>query len=203
MMGYSDLAGLKIMENAAKALLGRGVEVHIVEDRDEARTKAVSFIPQGSEVLALTSMTLDECGISKEIEDSGKYQSVRKRIGSVSDKSERDRVRRRLSACEWAIGSVHAVSEEGEVFVASQSGSNIAPYSFGASNVVWVVGGQKIVRDREQALKRLYEHCLPLEDARAKKAYGIGSSINRIFIFEKEPDPKRIKLIFVKERLGF
>lgn len=191
------------MEKTAKALRERGIEVFIVKNRDEAKAKAISLIKEGSEVLALTSMTLDQCGISKEIEESGRYISLRRRISSVPDKAERDRIRRQSSACEFAIGSVHAVSEEGEVFVASQSGSNIAPYSFCASHIVWVVGGQKIVKDRGQALERLYEHCLPLENERAMKAYGFGSSINRIFIFEKEPDQKRIKLIFVKEKLGF
>jgi hypothetical protein len=75
-------------------------------------------------------------------------------------------------------------------------------YSFGATNLIWVVGTQKIVKNLDDAFKRIREHTLPLEIERMKKAYNMGSNINKILIFENER-PGRIKLIFVKEILGF
>ena len=175
----------------------------MVLDRNEARKKVLELIPAGSEVLCNSSVTLDETGISKEIEESGRYVSVRKRISAISDKEKRNEMRRMCGAAQYAIGSVHAVTVDGQVMFASQSGSQLSPYAFSAANVIWVVGTQKIVKDVEEGFRRLREHCLVLENERAKKAYGAGSSINKILIIEKEIVPNRIKLIFVKEKLGF
>ena len=87
--------------------------------------------------------------------------------------------------------------------IAAQSGSQLSPYAFSVARVIWVVGTQKIVRNLDEAFRRIREHCLPLEDARARKAYGVGSSINKILIIEREIVPNRITMVFVKEKLGF
>jgi hypothetical protein len=65
-----------------------------------------------------------------------------------------------------------------------------------------VVGTQKIVKDLNEAIERIEQHTFPLEDERAKKAYGTGSSINRILIYRKDPT-NRATIIFVKEAVGF
>ena len=59
------------------------------------------------------------------------------------------------STPDWAIGSVHAVTEDGQILVASATGSQLPAYAYGATNVLWVVGGQKIVRNLEEGLKEL------------------------------------------------
>ena len=108
------------------------------------------------------------------------------------------------AAPEWAIGSVHAVTENGEVLIASASGSQLPAYAYGSSNVIFVVGAQKIVKNVDEGIKRIYEYCLPLESERARIAYGVpGSSVNKILIINKEFQEKRINLIFVNEVLGF
>ncbi len=67
-----------------------------------------------------------------------------------------------------------------------------------------MVGAQKIVENREEGFKRIYEHCLPLESERARKSYGVpASSVNKIFILDKEVNVNRITVIIVKEVLGF
>lgn len=105
---------------------------------------------------------------------------------------------------EWVLGSVHAVTETGEALIASNTGSQLPAYAFGVGKVIWVVGTQKIVKDREEGLGRIYEHSLPLESERAKKAYGVpGSAVNKILIVNREVQPGRITMILVNERLGF
>lgn len=104
---------------------------------------------------------------------------------------------------DWAIGSVHAVTEDGHVLIASATGSQLPAYAYGSSHVVWVVGAQKIVRDSDEGMRRIYEHCLPLEDARARKVYGIGSGVNKVLTINKEVQAGRITMVIVKEKLGF
>ena len=202
-MAWEKLADEKSLDKTSKALEKKGMKVYIVENRKEAFKKALELIPENAEVMDLTSVTLDETGLSKEIQESGKYKSVRKKIMSVDQKEMRHAMRRMSAAVDYAIGSVHAATEDGKVVIASNSGSQLGPYAFGASKLIWVIGTQKIVKNLDDAFKRIYEHSFPLEDKRARKAYGMPSGISKILIVEKEIVPDRITIIFVKEKLGF
>ena len=51
--------------------------------------------------------------------------------------------------------------------------------------------------------RRVYEHALPLEDARAYEAYGIHSAVNKLLIINREITPGRITVVLVDEVLGF
>jgi hypothetical protein len=66
--------------------------------------------------------------------------------------------------------------------IASASGSQLPGYAGGSLRAIWVVGAQKVVPDLTTALRRVEEHCLPLESARAQAVYGGPSAINRLLI---------------------
>jgi len=89
------------------------------------------------------------------------------------------------------------------VMIASATGSQLPAYVYGSSHVIWIVGSQKIVKDMEEGLKRIYEYVFPLENERAMKAYGMGSGVNKLLIVNKEVSLGRITIIIVKEKLGF
>ncbi|MDP2743582.1 MAG: LUD domain-containing protein, partial [Dehalococcoidia bacterium] len=112
-------------------------------------------------------------------------------------------LRRLSTTAEYFLGSVQAVAETGEVLGTDASGSRQGGYVFGAKNVIWVVGVNKIVADLEMMLKRLHEHVVPLEDARMKKAGSSGTFIGKMVVYEREGVPNRISTILVKEKLGF
>lgn len=179
------------------------MNVILVNNKKDAFEKVMQLIPKDSEVMDLTSVTLDQIGISKEIQESGKYNSVRKKIMSVNQEDIRDAMRRNFGAVDYAVGSVHAITQDGKILIASNSGSQLPAYAFGAKNLIWVVGAQKIVENLDEAFKRIQEHSFPLEDERARKVYGMPSGVNKILIVEKEIMPNRITIILVKEILGF
>jgi len=115
---------------------------------------------------------------------------------------------RKLGAApDFAIGSAHAVTETGTVIVASNTGSQLPSYAYGAGTLIWVVGAQKIVKDLDEGLRRLREYVVELETERARKAYGLPadwkSYYSKILIFQREVAPGRVKLILVNEALGF
>jgi hypothetical protein len=80
------------------------------------------------------------------------------------------------------LGSVHAVTQGGHVLIASEKASQVPAYVYGADKVIWVVGGQKIVTDTADGIRRIHDYTLPREDFRARKAYGVGSAVNNMFI---------------------
>lgn len=203
MSAFDKLAEKMIVEKTMAALKANGIETYLVENGVEAKKKFFEILPVGAEVMNNSSTTLLTIGVADEIIKSGKYNAVRERFAKMDPKTQGREMKKMAAAAEWGVGSVHAVTEKGEIMIASASGSQIPQYAYGSDHVLWVVGTQKIVQDLNEGFKRLYEYTLPLEDARARKAYGMGSSVNKLLIINKEPQPGRTHLIFVNEVLGF
>ncbi len=201
-MIWETLANEERLRKAVAALEGKGMEVVIAENKADAMNKLLSSIPEGSTVLTTTSITLEQIGADKAIDEGVKYISVKKRLAEISDGNERLKARRLASVVQYVAGSVHAVTEDGRLVIASASGSQLAPYAYTAERVVFVVGTQKIVKDLDAAFRRIEEYTVPLENERMMKRYSVGTSLNKILIINKELQG-RIKIIFVKERLGF
>jgi hypothetical protein len=201
-MNYNEKAQSGEISKTIEGLKKNGITAVAVSSKDEVTKKVLELIPEGSEVMTMTSVTLDTLEIAKLINESGKFNSVRNKL---NDKNTPPAEKKKLGAApDYAIGSVHAVTENGEVFIASNTGSQLPAYAYGANHVVWVVGTQKIVADKETAMKRIYEYVLPLEAERAKKAYGAaGSNVSKLLVVDKEVTPNRINIIFVDEVLGF
>ena len=74
---------------------------------------------------------------------------------------------------DWYVNSAHAVTEDGTLVLASNTGSQLVPLAFGAGEVIFAIGSQKIVPDLATALRRIEEHTLPLEHARMQGLYGV------------------------------
>jgi hypothetical protein len=106
---------------------------------------------------------------------------------------------------EFALGSVHAVTEDGHLLIASNTGSQLPAYAYGSAKVIWVVGTQKIVPNLETGIKRIYDYVLPLESEHINKLYNLtmGSFVSKLLIINREPIPGRLTIILVKQPLGF
>ncbi len=200
---WTKIPTQKIIDKTIKALTQNGIKAEFVKTSIEAKEKVLSLIPERAEVMTMTSVTLDAIGIPKIINESKKFNSVRKKLANLNRETDNREMQRLGAAPEWAIGSVHAVTENGEVIIASNTGSQLASYVYGADHVIWVVGVQKIVKDKDEGMKRLMEHTFPLENERAMQAYGMGSNVSKILVVNKEIKPDRIRMIFVNEVLGF
>ena len=189
---FGQLATEESINKTKDALEKNGITVLVVENGGEAKEKVLQMVPQGAEIMNMSSVTVDSIGLADEINKSGKYDSVRKKINKQNG-----------AAPEWVVGSVHAVTENGKVIIVSASGSQLPAYAYGSNHVIWVVGSQKIVKDIIEGFKRVEEYVLPLENERAMKAYGMPSSINKELVINKEVTPGRITMIIVKEKLGY
>lgn len=187
----------------AEALGQNGIRAFVVQSGDEARRMIASLIPQGAEVFNNTSRTLESIGVADDIERSGRYEPLRVKLFQM-DREMQGREMRTLAATpDYVVGSVHAVTEEGSLLIASASGSQLGPIVSGAEQVIFVIGGQKIVADLESGIRRIYEYSLPLEDRRAREAYGVPSGVNNILIINQSVTPDRVTAILVPEALGF
>ncbi|HVP35910.1 MAG TPA: LUD domain-containing protein [Terriglobales bacterium] len=200
---FGRIADQKTLLKVINALEKNRITAFLVETGEDANNKLLELIPEGAEVMNMTSMTHLVISTAKEITESGRFKSIRNQLDRMDMKTEWPEMRRLGAVQEWAIGSVHAVTEEGQLMIASRSGSQLPAYAYGAAHVIWVIGAQKVVKNLDEGFKRIYEYSLPLEDERARKAYGRGSGVNKILIINQELTPGRLYAILVKEKLGF
>ena len=149
-----------------------------------------------------TSVTLEETGIAEAINSGGRHESVRAELLALDYETERRQMKAKGGQPDFALGSVHAVTQEGTLLVASASGSQLGQYAWGADQVIFVVGAQKLVPTVEAGRERIFEHSLPLEDARAYAAYGMNSRVGKILEIRQE-DPGRVHVVIVREVVGF
>lgn len=207
MSAWDELADEAAIASTVKALASNGITVMVVEDGAAAKAKVLEILPKRAQVMTMTSVTLDAIGLPMQINESGDYDSVRAQFVKMDRNKPEDALEmRRLGAApDWAVGSVHAVTQDGKVVIASNTGSQLPAYAYGAGHVLWVVGAQKIVKNLDDAMKRIYEHVLPLESERANKAYHIttGSFVSKMLVVNKEIQPGRISMIIVRAKLGF
>lgn len=204
MAKWDKLASQHSIQNTIKALEQNGIEITVVNSGKEAKRLVLELIPEGSEIMTMTSVTLDTIGLSEEINKAdGKFKPVRDKLYAMDRNTQAQEMNRLGAAPEFAVGSVHAITEDGYVLIASATGSQLPAYVYGAQKVIWVVGSQKIVKNTDEGLKRIYDFVFSLENERAQKAYGMGSGVNKVLIVNKEITPGRITLILVKEKLGF
>jgi hypothetical protein len=199
---FAGPAPAQRLERAATALTAHGFSVEILDNAAAARTRIKDLIPEGASVFTAASETLRLSGIDVDINASGRYQAIKPLVLAMDRVARADDVRRLLASPDVVVGSVAALTETGSLVAASASGSQLPAYAGGA-RAIWIVGAQKVVPDLDAALRRVEDHALPLESARAQVAYGQPSAINRLLILNAEPYPGRGTVLLLREAIGF
>jgi hypothetical protein len=200
---FTDPAPAQRLERTAAALTAHGFTAEILDDAAAARARVAELIPAGASVFTAASETLRLSGIDADVNVSGRYQAVKPRALAMDRDAQPDEFRRLLASPDVIVGSVAAVTETGSLVIASASGSQLPGYAGGAARAIWVVGAQKVVPDLSAALRRVDEHALPLENARALEAYGVPSAVNRLLILNAEYQPGRGTVLLLREAIGF
>jgi acyl-CoA hydrolase len=200
---FTTLPDENNLQATVVALEEHGISVEVVGDLDAARQTVLARIPEGSSVMTNTSVTLAETGIADAINDGdGRWESARNKMFALDFATQAQEMKAIGGQPDYALGSVHAVTRDGTLVIASASGSQLASYAWGAANVIFVVGTQKLVPTLEAAHQRIYQHSLPLEDARAQAAYGQHSQVGKILEIHQEL-PGRIHIVLIRQQVGF
>jgi hypothetical protein len=199
---FTTLPDDQTLATTVVALEEHGYSVDVVDDFDAARQAVLARIPEGASVMTNTSVTLDETGIAAAINNGGAYDSMRNKLMALDFATQLREMKALGGQPDFSIGSVHAVTRDGALFIASASGSQLASYAWGAANVIFVIGAQKLVPTPEAARERIFEHSLKLEDVRALAAYGMNSSVGKILEIHQET-PGRIHIVLIRQVVGF
>ena len=203
---WNRLPDRHIVSKTIEALKNRGFNTELVSTRADALKLITNRIPEGAGIMTGGSTSLDQIGFT-ELLKSGAHQwkNLKEEIMSEKDPARLRSLRVGATGAEYFLGSVQAVAETGEIVVASATGSQLPAYAFNATNVIWVVGTQKITQSLNDALRRTREYALPMETARMKSQGYPGSMIGKMLILEREAPflGRNLTAIFVNEKLGF
>lgn len=205
MKDFKELATDETIQQTIAALKSNGIDAIVVDTEEKAKDTVLSILPQEAEVMNMTSVTLTTLGIDKEIMESGNYDSVKNKLNKMDRRTQSTEMQKLGAAPVWTVGSVHAITKDGQIIIASNTGSQLPAYVYGSQHVIWVVGTQKIVSDLDEGMTRIYNYVLPLESVRLNKQYNIstGSHVSKLLIINKEVKPGRLTVVFVKKLLGF
>jgi len=205
-MEYNKLATKDIVQKTTSALTARNIEVLEVENGEVALKKIKELIPKDASVMNGSSVTLEQIGFvdylkTKEHGWNNLHEAIIKEI----DPAKQAALRKQAVLSDYYLGSVHALAETGEFVIASNTGSQLPHIVFTSSNLIFVVSTKKIVPTLADAMARLTEYVVPLEDKHMQEKYGIGTALNKLVTFYNEnPMIKRkVIMILVNEDLGF
>ena len=191
------------LERAAAALRANNIEAVVVDTGADAKREVLARVPDGAEVHSGASKSLQAIGVIAELESSPKITWLRKQLMAMDRATQMREIRKLAAAPDVMLGSAVAVTEDGRIVVASNTGSQIGPLASAAGKVIFVIGAQKIVKDLDEGLERTYEHALPLESEKLRAAAGVDSYVSKLLIVNREARPGRTTVILVREALGF
>ncbi len=204
-MNYNTLAAQENINKTAAGLTSRNVETIVVKNGSEALEKIKELIPAGASVMNGASETLNQIGFIEYLK-SGKHgwDNLHKNIVNEKDPAKQAVLRKQAVLSDYYLGSVHGLAETGEFVVASNSGSQLPHIVFTSPNLIFVVSTKKIVPTLDEAIQRLKEHVVPLEDERLMKEYAMHTSLNKMVIFQNENPMmgRKVRMIIVQEDLG-
>jgi hypothetical protein len=206
MSTWNQRPSAAVIARTLQALRENGIEASLAPTGNDACAMALAMIMPGAQVYTMTSVTLDEIGLTKAVNESGRYDAVRPALFAMDPRAQAGEQRRLGSAPDVAVGSVHAVTESGTLVIASRTGSQVPAYAFGAGMVIFIVGAQKIVKDVDEGLRRVSEYLVEKESARAREAYHLPAEFktapNKVLLLNRESQPGRARLIMVEETVG-
>ena len=203
---YTKLASKQSLEKTVAALKEKNYNPIVVKTKDEALNKIKELIPAGATVTNGSSITLNQIGYQDYLESKKhSWRDLNSEIRAEGDDAKRQELRKEATLSEYYLGSVHAMTETGEMIIASNTGSQLPHLVYTSPNLILVVSTKKIVADIDHALKRLEEHVVPLENDRMMKAMGAPTTLNKILIFKGDAAylGRKINIILIEEDLGF
>ena len=205
-MKYETSASPETLTKTIAALTARNFHASEVATKAEALEKIKALIPKGASVMNGASQTLEQIGFIDYLKTGEHgWNNVHEQIIAEKDPEKKAALRKQGILADYYLGSMHAVSENGELVIASASGSQLPHLAFTSQNIILVVGAQKIAPTLDEALARLREYVVPLENKRMADAGQGGTTLAKILILEQEPAfmNRNVHVLFVHEVLGF
>jgi L-lactate utilization protein LutB len=219
----------KLAKKAIESLIRRGMNAKFAADSKEALSMVMDMIPEGASVGTADSATLLQVGVFSALKKRDENEIfnpfIRGEDGElVVNEEARHEIMRKVFLSDVYVIGTNAITLDGKLVNIDAYGNRVAAMIFGPRKVIIVVGANKIVKDVEDAMKRVRNICAPQNVIRhvtkhkieryrdlpcAKTGYCTDCThpwkiCNYITIIEgvRQSERGRINVILVGERLG-
>lgn len=201
------------IERVIDSLKKRNMLGIYVRDRTELIETLKGLIPENSVVGVGDSMTLEELGVYDFLKNGG-FRYLDKHNSQITKEEKKELYLKNFSADSFLSGA-NAVTEAGEIFNIDGNGSRVAPIIYGPSQVLVIVGTNKIVRDMDEAYDRVRNYSAPIDAKRLNKktpctakgkCFDCASPdriCNAFVTISGQFVKDRIKVIIIDENLGY
>ncbi|MCX5815565.1 MAG: lactate utilization protein [Proteobacteria bacterium] len=206
---YQDMQ----IERTIKALKKHNFDARFVPKASDALGEIFGIIPEGATVGVGGSLTLNQIGFF----DEAKNHPIKLMNSAVPGISPEEalKMRREMLLADFYLCSSNAVTEDGQLYNIDATGNRVGAMMFGPGKVILVCGVNKIVKDIEDARRRVQEWVAPMNARRLGLKTPCAetgecadcSSPQRICniytVLARKPLRTDVVVILVGEQLGF
>ncbi len=211
----------KVFEDIIENLEKNNMKGYFANNKKDALDILKTLIPEGALVAVGGSMTLNECDVIDYIK-SEKFNFLN-RYNPELTRDDVQNMHRDSFKCDVYLSSSNAITEKGELYNVDGNANRVGAIAFGPKSVVMIVGKNKIVKNINEAVKRVKTIAAPLNAKRLNCetycAYnGVCKGLDgdmtdgcmspqriccQYLVSGKQREKDRIKVILVNEDLGF
>ena len=137
-----------LAEKIIAGLASRNMTGYYVHSKEEALSKAIELIPEGSSVTRGGSMSVLEIGLD-EVLKSGNYNYCDR--NAAADKRSAEIF---AYTADVFLGSTNAITEDGVLVNIDGNSNRVSAYAYGPKKLVLIVGMNKVAVDVDAAMKR-------------------------------------------------
>ena len=179
----------RLAQRAVDSLKKNGFDAEYAAEAAEARAKVIGRIPPGSTIGCGDSVTLYQIGFMDWLSEQKGFQivnpfSIQRWDFPAGDwvkfRTERFRIQQKALVANVFVTGTNAITLDGKLVNIDMHGNRVAPMIFGPNKVVVVAGANKVVRDVDEAMKRIHQYAAPINNKRHMEKHDVA-------IFENLP----------------
>jgi L-lactate utilization protein LutB len=206
---HNDVIG----QRAVDALIKHNFTAHYFGDRQVAINHILQLITEGATIGMGGSRTGMELGLWELLAERG-HEMFNHNLDGLS-LEEKTALRYKQLTCDVFLSGVNAITLNGEIVNRDAFGNRVAAMMFGPKKVIIIAGINKIVRDIEEADKRIKMYSAPMNNKRYElpnPCVQLGQcvdcnsprrSCNITTILSRRPPLTDIHVMIIGEDLGF
>lgn len=154
----------KRIEKTMKNLKKNNITAYYANAKEDALELVRSMLKKGETVACGGSVTLRECGV-RQLLACGDYNFIDSFAGGLTHEEAEERFRKSFFADTY-LSSSNAITEDGELYNVDGNSNRVAALLYGPSRVIIVAGANKIVKDFDEAVKRVKTIAAPKNSIR-------------------------------------
>lgn len=212
---------MELLKKTAENLEKNNFKTFIVQSKEEVYGIVKSLVKKDSVIGFGGSESLKETAVLDLLEQDGYTLLDRRKEGADVNKIYRD-----IFSADFFLCSSNAITEDGLLYNVDGNANRVAAITFGPENVIIIAGRNKIVKNIDQAVKRVKEYVAPKNCvrlgldtycAKTGRCISLDKDISEPFsgcdsqkriccdyvISGRQRIKDRIKVILVNEELGY